>query len=121
MVRHRQAPAASPRTTPGEQRPPTGTIRGRLARILALPMVAVLVLLGVVVSGDYADYRATRQITDQVPLVLEVQTLAQQLQEERGLTTGLLGGNVSFKPEMAPVRKKVDDSRAALQRLAANT
>ncbi|WP_345138690.1 sensor histidine kinase [Dactylosporangium darangshiense] len=120
MVRHRQAPAGSTRTTLREERTPTGTIRGRLARLLALPMVAVLLLLGVVVAGDYADYRAARQITDQVPLVLEVQTLAQQLQEERGLTTGLLGGNVSFKPEMAPVRKKVDDSRAALQRLAAN-
>ncbi|WP_426504508.1 sensor histidine kinase [Dactylosporangium sp. McL0621] len=115
MVRHRQATAAATRTRTTR----TGTIRGRLARILALPMVAVLVLLAVVVSADYADYRAARQITDQVPLVLEVQTLAQQLQEERGLTTGLLGGNVSFKPEMAPVRKKVDDSRAVLQRLAA--
>jgi signal transduction histidine kinase len=134
MVRHRQsssgghrthaATAAAAHTAPGgaaAQPRTSGTIRGRLARILALPVVAVLVLLGVVVSGDVAAYRTARATTGEVALALGVQSLVQELQQERGLTSGLLGGNVGFKPEIDPARRNVDDVRGALAQLASGT
>src|SRR5690242_5274507 len=98
MVRHRQAIA----------RERGGTISGRLTRILALPVLAVLVLLGVVVVGDVGQYRTATATRSSVNLALSTQDLLQELQEERGLTSGLLGGDVGFKPDLPPSRAKVD-------------
>ncbi|GII25384.1 hypothetical protein Pme01_49810 [Planosporangium mesophilum] len=94
------------------------TIRGRLARILTLPLVAVVVLLGVVVVGDVSDYRTASATTGSVDLALSVQDLVQELQHERGLTSGLLGGDVGFRGEIEPARRLVDARRLAVMRLA---
>jgi anti-sigma regulatory factor (Ser/Thr protein kinase) len=94
------------------------TIRGRLTRILALPMVAVLVLLGVVVAGQLVDYRAAQATSRSVTLELGLQSLAEELQDERGLTSGLLGGDTGFRPALAPQRQRVDTERAAVAGLA---
>jgi anti-sigma regulatory factor (Ser/Thr protein kinase) len=83
-----------------------------LTRILTLPLVAVVVLLGVVVVGDVRDYRMARATKGSVDLVLSVQDLVQELQQERGLTSGLLGGDVGFRDEIEPERKLVDARRA---------
>ena len=104
---------------PGRAKRRAGTIRGRLTRILALPMVAVLVLLGVVVVADLTDYRTAKATTGSVALALEVQNLVQELQQERGLTSGLLGGDVAFKGEIEPERHQVDAVRAGVAQLAA--
>ncbi|HWB36929.1 MAG TPA: nitrate- and nitrite sensing domain-containing protein, partial [Rugosimonospora sp.] len=94
-----------------------GTIRGRLLRILAVPLVVVVVLLGVVISRDLTDYRTARETTDAVKLVLTVQDLVQALQTERGLTAGFLGGDVGFQKEMVASRTEVDSERGALSGL----
>jgi hypothetical protein len=98
-----------------------GTIRGRLTRILAIPMLAVLVLLGVLIAAEFGDYRTARDTTGAVQLSLAVQNAAEQLQVERGLTSGLLGGFVDFKGELPAVRNSVDTQVAALTRLAAGS
>jgi hypothetical protein len=96
-----------------------GTIRRRLVGILALPLVAVLVLLGVVSTTELRDYRISTDTTRAVTLALSVQDLVQELQTERGLVAGLLGGNVGFRDELTPARERVDSQRTAVDRLAA--
>ncbi|RZU54076.1 signal transduction histidine kinase [Krasilnikovia cinnamomea] len=97
-----------------------GTIRRRIVRTLTLPVVAVLVLLGVVTVAQVENYRTAAATARAVTLVLAVQDLVQELQTERGLTAGLLGGNIGFRPELAPARKRVDDQRADVERLVAS-
>jgi signal transduction histidine kinase len=97
-----------------------GTIRRRVVRTLTLPVVAVLVLLGVITVIEIDDYRTADGSAKAVTLVLAVQDLVQELQTERGLTAGLLGGNVGFRPELAPARKRVDDQRAKVEKLIAS-
>ena len=94
-----------------------GTIQRRVVRTLTLPVVAVLVLLGVITVTEVDNYRTADQSASAVTLVLEVQDLVQELQTERGLTAGLLGGNVGFRAELVPARKRVDDQRAEVERL----
>ena len=96
-----------------------GTIRRRVIRTLALPVAAVLALLGVITVIEVRDYRTADTSARAVTLVLSVQDLVQELQTERGLTAGLLGGNVGFRAELAPARQRVDDKRAAVERLIA--
>ena len=94
-----------------------GTIRRRVVRTLTLPVVAVLVLLGVITVTEVGNYRTAAASARAVTLVLAVQDLVQELQTERGLTAGLLGGNVGFRAELAPARKRVDDQRAEVENL----
>jgi anti-sigma regulatory factor (Ser/Thr protein kinase) len=112
MVRHRRTQASHPGRAPG------GTISGRLIGILALPVLAVLVLVGVVVVGELGQYRGATGIRESVNLALSTQDVVQDLQQERGLTSGLLAGDTDYKPELAPSRQRVDASRAALARKA---
>jgi len=104
------APAARPARS-------GGTIRRRVVRTLTLPVVAVLVLLGVITVTEVDNYRTAAASARAVTLVLAVQDLVQELQTERGLTAGLLGGNVGFRAELAPARKRVDDQRAKVEDL----
>jgi len=99
--------------------PGTGgsSIRRRVVRTLTLPVVAVLVLLGVITVTEVGNYRTAAASARAVTLVLAVQDLVQELQTERGLTAGLLGGNVGFRAELAPARKRVDDQRAKVEDL----
>lgn len=96
-----------------------GTIRGRVVRTLTLPVAAVLVLLGVITVIEVGDYRTADASAGAVTLALSVQDLVQELQTERGLTAGLLGGNGGFRDELVPARKRVDDRRAEVERLVA--
>ncbi|WP_245908035.1 sensor histidine kinase [Pseudosporangium ferrugineum] len=91
-----------------------------MIRTLTLPVAAVLLLLGVITVIQVDDYRTAAQSARAVDLVLAVQDLVQELQTERGLTAGLLGGNVGFKAELGPARKRVDDQRAAVERLVSS-
>jgi signal transduction histidine kinase len=118
---HDADPAAAP--GPGAGAPAAqgsrsgGTIRRRVVRTLTLPVVAVLVLLGVITVTEVDNYRTAAASARAVTLVLAVQDLVQELQTERGLTAGLLGGNVGFRAELAPARKRVDDQRAKVENL----
>ncbi|WP_026185459.1 sensor histidine kinase [Salinispora pacifica] len=92
-----------------------GTIRGRLVGIIALPVVAVVLLLGYITVVETSSYRAVTAASDSVSLALAVQDLTQELQTERGLTAGLLGGNVGFRSEIGPARERVDQRRAVVE------
>ncbi|MEV4701668.1 nitrate- and nitrite sensing domain-containing protein [Actinoplanes sp. NPDC049316] len=111
------APAAEASAAPGRG---GGPIRRRVIRTLALPVAAVLLLLGVITVIQVDEYRTAAQSARAVTLVLAVQDLVQELQVERGLTAGLLGGNVGFKAELGPARQRVDRQRAAVERLVAS-
>lgn len=93
------------------------TIRQRVARILALPAVVVLTLLGLVATDLIQDYRESRATARKVQLALAVQNMVHELQTERGVTAGILGGNPSFRDELAPARQLVDRQRTRVQNL----
>jgi len=111
--------AAAPATEATAPAPGAGgsSIRRRVVRTLTLPVVAVLVLLGVITVTEVGNYRTAAASARAVTLVLAVQDLVQELQTERGLTAGLLGGNVGFRAELAPARKRVDAQRAKVEDL----
>ncbi|BEL01875.1 hypothetical protein Q0Z83_000660 [Actinoplanes sichuanensis] len=94
-----------------------GTIRGRIARTLALPVAVILALLGVIGAGEIGDYRAAARTDRAVTLDLAVLDLADGLQTERGLALGLLGGHRDFRAQLAPARQSVDIRRAAVEEL----
>jgi anti-sigma regulatory factor (Ser/Thr protein kinase) len=94
-----------------------GTIGQRMARILALPATVILVLLAVVSSEQIQNYRSSQSTSRSVQLTLAVQGLVNQLQAERGVTAGVLGGNPSFRSELAASRQQVDQQRAAVEAL----
>src|SRR5690349_4911044 len=94
-----------------------GTIRRRVARILALPAVVVLLLLSLVAAGQIQDFRDSQATSNSVTLALAVQDLVHELQTERGVTAGVLGGNDSFRAELKPARTAVDKQRAAVEKL----
>ena len=96
---------------------PSATIGRRVARILALPAVVVLVLLAVVATQQIQGYRSSQATSRSVQLTLALQGLIHELQTERGVTAGVLGGNPSFKNELGPARTQVDARRTAVESL----
>lgn len=110
------AAPSDPRSSGAARQRPGGTIRRRVIRILALPVVAALLLLGVITVTEVGSYRAAETSARAVTLVLAVQDLVQELQTERGLASGLLGGNAALRvDELAPVRARVDEKMSAVE------
>ncbi|GAA4547488.1 nitrate- and nitrite sensing domain-containing protein [Streptomyces collinus] len=80
----------------------------------------VVATVGAITQSSH--YGAAGRTRDEVVLVLEAQELVHQLQRERGLTAGLLGGDQSFRSRVDSQRKASDQARAALDRqLAGNS
>ncbi|MBM2616505.1 sensor histidine kinase [Actinoplanes sp. LDG1-06] len=82
-----------------------------MARTLALPVVVALLLLAAVVAIEERGYRRAADSADAVTRALAAQDLVQELQNERGLAAGLLGGNDGFRAELGPARQRVDQRR----------
>lgn len=98
------------------------TIRGRLPLLLALPTCALVVVATVGTITQSSRYGEAGRTRDQVVLVLGAQELVHQLQRERGLTAGLLGGDQSLRSRVDTQRKASDQARTALDRqLAGNS
>ncbi|MFI5838312.1 nitrate- and nitrite sensing domain-containing protein [Catenuloplanes sp. NPDC051500] len=95
-------------TTPGQKLRQGRPIRQRLAVLLAVPLAGVLALLGVVVIGEVRDFNDARETTRAVTLAVAVQSLVQALQDERGISAGLLTGNEQVAARLAPAREAVD-------------
>ncbi|WP_412768228.1 nitrate- and nitrite sensing domain-containing protein [Actinoplanes lobatus] len=91
-----------------------------MVRTLALPVATTLVLLTIVAVGEVGNYRTASDTTRAVTIDLAVQELVQDLQTERGLTAGLLGGNDGFRAELLPARDAVDLRRDQLEVLIAD-
>ncbi|MEV0900842.1 nitrate- and nitrite sensing domain-containing protein [Actinoplanes sp. NPDC049802] len=91
-----------------------------MVRTLALPVATTLVLLTIVAVGEVGNYRSASDTARAVTIDLAVQELVQDLQTERGLTAGLLGGNDGFRAELLPARDAVDLRRDQLEVLIAD-
>lgn len=92
----------------------TTTIRTRLLRILILALAVLLTLLGVAAAEQISAYRNASATDQNARLEITLQGLVHELQKERGLTTGYVGGVGQFKAKMPAQRKATDTARAAL-------
>ncbi|WP_433662242.1 sensor histidine kinase [Nocardia sp. CA-128927] len=79
------------------------------------------VLLGVIVVREVGSYRQSGETVDAVSLALAVQDLVQEVQRERGLSNGLLGGDSRLERSVADQRINTDRALNALEGAMGNT
>jgi signal transduction histidine kinase len=96
------------------------SIKARLSRILLVSLALVLVLLGLTIAGQIKGYRSATDTSRVVTVALSVQDAVHQLQRERGMTNGMLGGNQQFQPRVVAQRPKTDEALTALNHLISN-
>lgn len=100
----------SPAALPG-----WSSIRGRMAIVLAVPTCLLLALIGLGVADRAADWSAARETEAHVGVLLRAQELVREVQRERGLTNGLLGGEKGYRDDVAAQRGRTDQTRDALR------
>jgi len=93
-----------------------GTIGARLALILTLPLLGMLALLGAGVTQELQQYRTAERTSRGTGLQLAVEGLVHQLQQERGLTNGLLNGEAGAQPQVEVQRTRAVAAQAELDR-----
>ncbi|HEX4225899.1 MAG TPA: nitrate- and nitrite sensing domain-containing protein [Pseudonocardiaceae bacterium] len=96
------------------------SIRGKLIRILCVSLVLVLLLLGFIISGQVTTFRTARTTAHIVNVTVGVQAAVHQLQQERGLSNGLLNGDSAFATQLAAQRPRTDTALTALNQTLAN-
>ncbi|MFF3326048.1 nitrate- and nitrite sensing domain-containing protein [Streptomyces sp. NPDC002889] len=106
MTRIRRRLLRKPPTLPG-----WGTIRGRVAIVLAVPTCLLLILTCLGIADRAADWSASRESAERVELVLKSQDVVRELQRERGLTNGLLGGAKEYRDDVDAQRARTDTAR----------
>ncbi|MFJ3420142.1 nitrate- and nitrite sensing domain-containing protein [Streptomyces sp. NPDC086082] len=92
----------------------TTSIRVRLLRILILALAVLLVLLGIAAAEQISAYRNASATADNARLEITLQGLVHELQKERGLTTGYVGGVQQFSAKLPAQRKATDTARRQL-------
>ncbi|MET7478289.1 nitrate- and nitrite sensing domain-containing protein [Streptomyces sp. NPDC005648] len=92
----------------------TTSIRARLLRILILALAVLLALLGLAAAEQISVYRNAAATEDNARLEITLQGLVHELQKERGLTTGYVGGVWQFRAKLPAQRKATDAARTAL-------
>ncbi|RAG81976.1 hypothetical protein DN069_30130 [Streptacidiphilus pinicola] len=98
------------------------TIRARLPGLLAIPTCALVAVAVTGTAGQASRYSAAGGTADQVVLVAAAEDYVHQLQMERGLTAGLLGGDRSFRSRLTAQRLATDEALGQLRaQLAAET
>jgi signal transduction histidine kinase len=85
--------------------------------LLAVPTVALVLLGALGVLTQAGAYRAARTTESSVQLVLAEQSFVHELQRERGLSNGLLAGQVAFRTQLDSQRQRVDGARRDLERI----
>ncbi len=86
-----------------------------MAVVITVPICLLLTVAGLAVydrAEALGDARTTRT---EVGLSLRVQALVHQLQRERGLTNGMLGGDDTFRTSLTATRKRVDTALDAMR------
>jgi hypothetical protein len=73
------------------------SVKGRVAVVITVPICLLLAVAGLAVDGRAEALGDARTTRTEVGLSLRVQALVHQLQRERGLTNGLLGGEKEFR------------------------
>jgi Nitrate and nitrite sensing len=96
------------------------TIRGRMVRALVVPLVTMLGLLGYIAFGQVQTFGEAVAVSEAVRLNLGIHDLIHELQRERGLTNGLLGGDARFRVDVDNQRPRSDAAREALSELIAD-
>jgi signal transduction histidine kinase len=91
------------------------SIRSRLLLILAVPTTALLVVAGVAIANQVGNYRQAGSAVASARLTLVAQSLVHELQRERGLTNGLLGGQQEYVLAVEQQRARADVARAELE------
>ncbi|MDC0768138.1 sensor histidine kinase [Streptomyces sp. HD] len=91
------------------------TIRGRMAIVLAVPTCLLLALIGLGVADRAADWSAARETEAHVGVLLRAQELVREVQRERGLTNGLLGGEKGYRDDVVAQRGRTDEARDGLR------
>ncbi|WP_346779833.1 nitrate- and nitrite sensing domain-containing protein, partial [Streptomyces sp. S3(2020)] len=79
-----------------------------MAVVITVPVCLLLAVAGIAVDGRAEALGDARTTRAEVGLSLRIQALVHQLQRERGLTNGLLGGEEEFRTSLAATRKRVD-------------
>ncbi|MBO1331982.1 nitrate- and nitrite sensing domain-containing protein [Streptomyces sp. VRA16 Mangrove soil] len=102
------------KASPSKRRAGTTTIRTRLLRILGLALAVLLGLLGVFAAEQISGYRGAAATAENARLEVTLQGLVHELQKERGLTTGYVGGVRQFAAKLPVQRKATDTARTAL-------
>ncbi|MBK3569995.1 nitrate- and nitrite sensing domain-containing protein [Streptomyces sp. MBT62] len=92
----------------------TTSIRARLLRILVLALAVLLALLGIAATEQISAYRNASATADNARLEITLQGLVHELQKERGLTTGYVGGVRQFSAKLPAQRKATDAARQQL-------
>ncbi|MFE9599928.1 nitrate- and nitrite sensing domain-containing protein [Streptomyces hokutonensis] len=92
----------------------TTSIRARLLRILVLALAVLLALLGIAATEQISAYRNASATADNARLEITLQGLVHELQKERGLTTGYVGGVQQFSAKLPAQRKATDAARQQL-------
>ncbi|MGW1955377.1 nitrate- and nitrite sensing domain-containing protein [Streptomyces sp. NPDC001920] len=95
--------------------PGWSSIRGRMAIVLAVPTCLLLALIGLGVADRAADWSTARKTETQVGVLLKAQELVREVQRERGLTNGLLGGEEGYRDDVVAQRGRTDEARDALR------
>jgi signal transduction histidine kinase len=90
------------------------TIRGRLGRIMALPLLTVAVLFIIVVAQESSTYNAATATNGAANLLVKVNTLVNDLQDERAWSVQALSGNRSAGTDLAGARAKADSAAKAI-------
>ncbi|WP_431958375.1 sensor histidine kinase [Nocardia lijiangensis] len=86
-----------------------------MARILAVSLTLVLALLGITLAREIQSYQRSGDTVAAVSLALVVQDLLHEAQRERGLSNGLLGGDVRLRQAVADQRAATDRALRALE------
>ncbi|WP_179382488.1 nitrate- and nitrite sensing domain-containing protein [Streptomyces sp. SA15] len=95
--------------------PGWSSIRGRMAIVLAVPTCLLLALIGIGAADRAADWSAAGATEAHVGVLLRVQDLVREVQRERGLTNGLLGGAEEYRDDVRAQRGRTDEAREALR------
>ncbi|WP_329337253.1 nitrate- and nitrite sensing domain-containing protein [Streptomyces sp. NBC_01352] len=96
--------------------PGWNSIRGRMAIVLAVPTCLLLALIGIGAADRAADWSAARATEGHVGVLLGVQDLVREVQRERGLTSGLLGGAEEYRDDVRTQRDRTDAAREELRK-----
>lgn len=83
--------------------------------VIAVPICLLLTVAGLAVYGRAEALGDARTTRAEVGLSLRVQALVHQLQRERGLTNGLLGGEKSYRTPLTATRRRVDTALGAMR------
>ncbi|MGW2661214.1 sensor histidine kinase [Nocardia tengchongensis] len=107
-------PPGNVKLTPPRELIRPRTIAARLRRILIFSVALVLALLAVIITHQVNSFRDTGETARAVRLALAVQDLVHEIQRERGLTNGLLGGDATARPAIGTQRLATDTALAEL-------